>query len=160
MKLNWNKAIAAGILGTLLFDIAGFALTGNWWDIPALLGGKLGTGLTGGVVAHYGNGVAISIIYGAMRPSLFGPNWFRALSFITAQTVIGVWLFMLPLLGAGVAGLNMGAAVPFITLARHFAYAVPLIFLLKEAASTEKLKSKNTSVSIEGVKSEYEAARG
>jgi hypothetical protein len=37
MKINWYKAITAGIIGTLLFDIAGFALTGQWWDIPALL---------------------------------------------------------------------------------------------------------------------------
>lgn len=129
-KINWGKAITAGVIGTILFDIIGFVLTGKWWDIPSLLGSKLELGLLGGLAAHYGNGVAIAIIYAAMAPSLFGPNWVRALSFITVQTILGVWLFMLPLLGAGIAGLNLNGLMPVITLARHFAYAVPLIFLL------------------------------
>lgn len=129
-KINWIRAIYAGLAGTVLFDIAGFALTGQWWDIPGLLGSKLGVGLAGGLAAHYGNGVTIAIIYSAMAPSLFGPKWFRALSFVTAQTVMGVWLFMLPLLGAGIAGWDMGKLMPLITLARHFAYAIPLIVLI------------------------------
>jgi hypothetical protein len=140
MKINWLNSIYAGIIGTLLFDIVGFAITGQWWDIPGLLGSKLGLGLSGGLLAHYGNGIAIAIIYAALAPSLFGPKWFRALSFITAQTVMGVWLFMLPLLGAGIAGINISEWTPVITLARHFAYAVPLIFLI--AVSIPKKESK------------------
>jgi hypothetical protein len=135
MKINWIKAITAGLAGTVLFDLMGLLLTGTWWDIPGLLGAKLGVGLAGGVAAHYGNGAALAIIYAAMRPSLFGPDWFRAVSFITVQTVMGVWLFMLPLLGAGVAGLNLGIAIPFITLARHYAFVVPFLVLLKDPAS-------------------------
>lgn len=148
MKINWLNSIYAGIAGTLLFDIVGFLITGQWWDIPGLLGAKLGVGLTGGLAAHYGNGVAIAIIYAALAPSLFGPKWFRALSFITAQTVMGVWLFMLPLLGAGIAGLDMNPWMPVITLARHFSYAVPLIFLIsvtipsKEPQSLPRLDSQ------------------
>lgn len=142
-KINWGKAIAAGVIGTILFDVIGFVLTGKWWDIPTLLGSKLGLGLFGGLAAHYGNGIAIAIIYAAMAPSLFGPNWVRAFSFITAQTILGVWLFMLPLLGAGIAGLNLNGLMPAITLARHFAYAVPLILLLPVA--TDYAKATTTS---------------
>ena len=40
--INWKYAIIAGILGTILFDLAGLLLTGNWWDIPGLLGEKTG----------------------------------------------------------------------------------------------------------------------
>lgn len=138
MKINWQKSIIAGLLGTVLFDLTGYILTGNWWDIPGLLGSKLEIGLMGGVLAHYGNGVALAIIYAALRPSLFGPDWFRAASFITVQTIMGVWLFMLPLLGAGIAGLNLSPAIPFITLARHLAYVIPFIFLLKEAVIKEQ----------------------
>ena len=43
--------------------------------------------------------------------------------FITAQTVLGVWLFMMPLVGAGPLGLAMGPLVPVITLLRHWAFA-------------------------------------
>ena len=41
MKINLQKAAIAGIAGTVLFDLVGFALTGKFWDIPALLGAKL-----------------------------------------------------------------------------------------------------------------------
>lgn len=130
MKINWTKSIIAGIIGTLLFDITGFVLTGNWWDIPGLIGSKLGYGLLGGLPVHYGNGIALSIIYAALRPSLFGPEWFRAAAFTTVQTVMIVWLFMFPLLGAGVAGWNLDKALPFVSLFRHYAYMVPLALML------------------------------
>lgn len=53
----------------------------------------------------------------------------RALTFITIQTIFGVWLFMLPLLDAGVAGLKMGAMMPVITMVRHWAYGLTLAWL-------------------------------
>ena len=136
MKINWINSIFAGLIGTVLFDLSGWALTSQLWDIPALLGEKLGLGMAGGLLAHYGNGIAIAIIYAGLAPSLFGPRWFRALSFVTAQTVLGVWLFMLPLLGAGVAGVNLNPLLPVITLLRHFAFAIPLIFLSVNASAT------------------------
>lgn len=133
MKVNWMRAALAGIVGTMAFDLVGLLLTGAFWDIPALLGSKLvGEGALAkpvGVLAHYGNGVVLAVLYAGIAPSLWGNSWARALTFITAQTVFGVWLFMLPLLGAGIAGVAMGAATPFITLARHWAYAIPLAWL-------------------------------
>ena len=42
-KINWKKAIVAGVLGTILFDIVGWLMTGNFWDIPSLLGEKTET---------------------------------------------------------------------------------------------------------------------
>jgi len=138
MKINWTKSILAGLIGTILFDLLGLILTGQWWDIPSLLGDKLGVGLVGGVFGHYANGAAIAVIYAAMRPSLFGPNWFRGVSFITAQTVLGVWLFMLPLLGAGIAGIDANPLLPVISLSRHLVFAIPLIILLRPASVTTK----------------------
>lgn len=130
MKINWINSIVAGILGTILFDISGFFMTGTWWDIPGLIGSKLGFGLLGGLPVHYGNGIALSVIYAALRPSLFGPEWFRAFAYTTAQTVLIVWFFMLPLLGAGIAGWDLNKALPVITLVRHYAYMVPLALML------------------------------
>ncbi|MFD2568251.1 hypothetical protein [Pseudotenacibaculum haliotis] len=129
--INWKNAIIAGILGTILFDLVGLAFTGTWWDIPGLLGTKTGLGLAYGVVGHYGNGVLLAILYAGIAPSLWGPKWARPIIFVTAETIALVWLFMLPLLGAGVAGLDASPMMPFITLVRHFAYALPLIFLIQ-----------------------------
>jgi len=129
--INWKNAIIAGVIGTILFDLVGLAFTGKWWDIPALLGAKTELGLAYGVVGHYGNGVLLAILFAGIAPSLWGPKWFRPIIFVVAETIALVWLFMLPLLGAGVAGLDMSPMMPVITLIRHLAYALPLIFLIQ-----------------------------
>lgn len=128
--INWTKAIIAGILGTILFDLLGLAITGNWWDIPSILGAKTGLGLAYGVVGHYSNGALLAVLFAGIAPSLWGPKWLRPLIFVVGETVALVWLFMLPLLGAGVAGMDMSPMMPVITLLRHLVYAVPLIFLI------------------------------
>ena len=128
--INWKNAIIAGIIGTLLFDLAGLLLTGNWWDIPGLLGEKTGLGFTYGIGGHYGNGILLAILFAGLEPSLWGPKWLRPIIFVTAEMVALVWLFMLPLLGAGVAGVDASPMMPVITFLRHIAYAIPLIFLI------------------------------
>lgn len=136
--LNWKKAIIAGVFGTILFDIVGFIFTGQWWDIPGLLGQKTGLGFVYGIFGHYGNGVLLAILYTAIAPHLWGPLWLRPFIFVTAETVALVWLFMLPLLGAGVAGINQSPMAPVVTLLRHFAFAVPLIFLVNSEIQAQK----------------------
>jgi len=128
--INWKNAIIAGILGTILFDLAGLLLTGNWWDIPRLLGEKTGLGFAYGIGGHYGNGILLAILFAGLEPSLWGPKWLRPIIFVTAEMVALVWLFMLPLLGAGVAGIDASPMMPVITFLRHIAYAIPLIFLI------------------------------
>jgi hypothetical protein len=56
-RTRWARPVLAGLMGTVIFDLIGFLMTGQWWDIPAVLGDKLGFGIGGGVVAHYANGV-------------------------------------------------------------------------------------------------------
>lgn len=128
--INWKNAILAGIIGTILFDLVGLLLTGTWWDIPGILGAKTGLGLAYGVIGHYSNGMFIAILFAGIAPSLWGPKWFRTILFVTAEMVALVWLFMLPLLGAGVAGLDASPMMPLITFLRHLAYAIPLFFLI------------------------------
>lgn len=129
--IDWKKAIIAGVIGTILFDLVGLIFTGKWWDIPGILGAKTGLGLTYGVLGHYGNGILLAILYAGIAPSLWGPKWARPILFVVAETIALVWLFMLPLLGAGVAGLEMSPMTPIVTLLRHLAYAIPLIFLIQ-----------------------------
>lgn len=129
MRINWTRAILAGIVGTLVFDVLGLLLSGQWWNVPGLLSMKLGAPLAVGVAAHYANGAILAIIYAGLAPSLWGPRWVRALSYMTAQTVFGVWLFMLPLLGMGPAGLGVSAMVPVMTLVSHWGYGLALAWL-------------------------------
>jgi len=129
--INWQNAIIAGVIGTVLFDLAGLLISGTWWDIPAVLGAKTGLGLPYGVVGHYGNGILLAILFAGIAPSLWGPKWFRPLLFVIVETIALVWLFMLPLLGAGIAGIDASPMTPMITLLRHLAYAIPLIVLIQ-----------------------------
>ncbi|MGH7369265.1 MAG: hypothetical protein ACREIN_00075 [Candidatus Methylomirabilaceae bacterium] len=127
--MNWKRAIVAGIAGTVAFDVLGLILTGQWWDIPGLLGMKTGLGFFGGLAGHYANGVVLAVVYAALAPSLWGPGWVRALTYVTLETVFAVWLMLFPLLGAGVAGLGAGPLMPVISLARHWAYGLVLAWL-------------------------------
>ncbi len=138
-----KRILLAGVVGTLLFDVFGLmasAMMGNptWWDIPALLAGKLGLPLFFGVLAHYLNGIVLAVIYAAVAPFLWGSKWARAFTYITAETVLGVWLFMAPLLGMGIAGVNgpMGAMFAIVSLVRHWVYAIALaVFIPVPAAA-------------------------
>jgi hypothetical protein len=130
--INWRNAILAGLAGTLLFDLFGLIMTGTWWDIPALLGEKTGLGTAYGVFGHFSNGVLLAILYAGIAPSLWGPHWLRPFIFITAQTIALVWFFMFPLVGAGVAGSNVGPMMAVGSLLRHWVYAVPFIFLINK----------------------------
>lgn len=55
-----------------------------------------------------------------------------ALFYTTVQTVFGVWLFMMPLLDMGIAGLKspMGMMAPVGSLLRHWGYGLVLAFLV------------------------------
>lgn len=144
-KLNWTKAIIAGIIGTILFDIVGLLFTGQWWDIPGMLGDKTGLGFIYGIFGHYGNGILLAILYTAIAPHLWGPYWVRPLLFVTAETIALVWLFMLPLLGTGVAGIEQSPMAPLVTLLRHFAFALPLIFWVNQEFINPPQKAKATA---------------
>jgi len=133
--INWKLAIASGIVGTLLFDVFGLIMTGQWWDIPSLLGDKTGLGIVYGVFAHFSNGIYLAVLYAGIVNSLWGPMWFRPFLFITAQTIALVWLFMFPLLGAGVAGIKLGAITPVASMLRHWVYVIPFIFLINKGSN-------------------------
>lgn len=135
-SINWRNAILAGLVGTILFDLAGLVLAGEWWDIPALLGEKTGLGLAYGVFGHFSNGVLLAILYAGIAPSLWGPLWIRPFIFITVQTIALVWFFMFPLVDAGIMGLNVGPEMAIGSLIRHLIYAIPFVFLINKGFQT------------------------
>jgi hypothetical protein len=126
LRIHWWRAILGGILGTLTFDVVGWLLTGQWWDYPALLADAQGTGLLGGVLHHYLNGVILAINYACLIRSLHGSRWGRVLTYMTIEGIIGAWLIALPLAGFGLADLVEDPLVPLITLVRHWGYGLVL----------------------------------
>ncbi len=132
--IRWTRAVGAGVLGTVVFDLVGLLLTGKW-STPMMLGAKLGIGFAGGVVAHYINGVLLAIIFAGVGPSLWGPNWLRGLTYMFIQQVFGIWLFLNPLLGMGIMGLKAGPMAPVISLAKHLAFGLVIAWLYPVTAA-------------------------
>lgn len=133
--IDWMRAAMAGVVGTAAFDLLGLLANGKW-STPAMLAAKLELPFVGGVAAHYGNGVLLAIIFAGVGPSLWGPNWFRGLTYMLAEEIFGVWLFLNPILGMGVAGLKAGPMVPIISLAKHLVFGLVLAFLYRVTESS------------------------
>ena len=83
-----------------------------------------------GVMGHFGNGMLLAVLYAGIAPSIFGPVWLRPFIFITVQTIVLVWMFMFPLLGAGIAGLEAGPMMAVGSMLRHWIYVIPFLFLI------------------------------
>lgn len=49
--IRWRRAVVAGLVSTVVFDLVGLLLTGRW-NTPMMLGAKLEIGFAGGIVAH------------------------------------------------------------------------------------------------------------
>jgi hypothetical protein len=125
---NWNMVVAAaiaGVAGTAVFDLLGLLMMGGW-DVPNALAGTLGTGLFIGAGFHYGIGITLAVIFAALLPLFPGPIWFRGATFMTVQTIMGVWLFMMPMMGMGIAGIEspMGIMLGLLSLVRHWAFGI------------------------------------
>ncbi len=147
-KINWKIAIAAGLAGTVLFDITGLILSGQWWDIAAILGEQTGLGMAYGVAGHFGNGILLAVLYAGIAPSIFGPTWLRPFIFITVQTIVLVWMFMFPLLGAGIAGLNVGPEMAIGSMLRHWVYVIPFVFLINKDIFGKTIETKPGSAEL------------
>ena len=128
---NWNMVIPAaiaGIAGTIVFDILGFVIPPAEWDVPNALAGTLEVGLAMGGLMHYGIGITLAVIFAALLPLFAGPMWLRGAVFATIQTILGVWFFMMPMMGMGIAGAEspMGFMMGFISLVRHWGFGIVL----------------------------------
>ena len=54
------------------------------------------------------------------------PIWLYAVIFMIVELIVTVWFGMLPALGAGIAGINIGPEVSVITLIRHVVFGIVL----------------------------------
>jgi len=146
-KSYFLRLVVAGVVATLAFNFVMYsdiAITGIPLDIPTGVGqiavGDEPFAEAIGHVIHIANGIGLALLFGyvvvpiAKRIVSF-PILVYAVIFAVIETVVGVWFFMLPALGAGVAGLNISPDVPLITLTRHIVFGVILgIFATRRAS--------------------------
>lgn len=127
---TWNHVIPAaiaGIVATIVFDLFGVVAQGEW-AVPGLLAMTLGAPFIVGVLMHYGIGITLAVIFAALLPLFAGPVWLRGVTFATIQTILGVWLFMMPMLGMGIAGAEspMGVMMGAMSLVQHWFFGATL----------------------------------
>ncbi len=140
---KFARLIFAGIIGTIAFNgvmYADIAITGISLDIVATMGG-LAVGEseyteTVGHVIHFANGIGISLLFGYValpisRKIIKLPVIVYAIVFVIVELVIAVWFVMLPMLGAGIAGINIGPEVAVMTLARHVVFGIVIGLVLR-----------------------------
>jgi len=135
--------ILVGLLATGAFDLvmyADTAITGLPLEIPSVLG-KLALGESQfaepvGRLIHVGNGIGLALIFGLVALPVSTriaklPSIIYGIAFAIIELVIAVWFGMLPALGAGVAGINIGPEVAVVTLLRHIAFGAVIGLLVR-----------------------------
>ena len=131
---KFARLVIAGILGTLAFNAvmyADVAITGIPVDIVATMG-SLAVGESEhteiiGHAIHFSNGIGLALLFGYVALPISKrikklPTIVYGITFALVELVIAVWLVMLPMLGAGIAGLDIAPEVAIMTLARHLVF--------------------------------------
>ena len=130
--------VITGLLATVAFDLvmyADTAITGLPLEIPSVLGnlalGESPYAEPVGRLIHLGNGIGLALLFGFIALPISRrikklPTVVYGVAFAIAELVIAVWFGMLPALGGGVAGFNIGPEVAAVTLLRHVAFGVVL----------------------------------
>jgi len=143
---KFARLIFAGILGTIAFNgamYADIAITGIPLDIPATMGslavGESEYTETVGHVIHFANGIGLTLLFGYValpisKKIIKLPVIVYAIVFAIVETVIAVWFVLLPMLGAGIAGINIGPEVAVMTFARHVVFGAVLGLVLRRTS--------------------------
>lgn len=134
LKYKVENLILIGLIATTAFDLVMYtdmAITGLPIDIPKTLGELvLGDGKYSepvGHLIHIGNGIGLSLFFGFVvlpisKKIVKLPMVFYGILFAIFETIVAVWFIMLPLLGAGVAGIGIAPEVSIVTLLRHIVF--------------------------------------
>ena len=144
---KFARIVLAGILGTIAFNgvmYADIAITGIPLDIVATMGslavGESEYTETVGHVIHFANGIGLSLLFGYValpisKKIIKLPVIVYAIVFAIVELVIAVWFVMLPMLGAGIAGLNIAPEVAVMTFARHVVFGAVIGLVLRKEST-------------------------
>ncbi len=140
---KFARIVLAGIIGTIAFNgimYVDIAITGIPLDIVVTMGslavGESEYTETVGHVIHFANGIGLSLLFGYValpisKKIIKLPVIVYAIIFVIVELVIAVWFAMLPMLGAGIAGLNIGPEVAVMTFARHIVFGIVIGLVLR-----------------------------
>jgi len=140
---KFSSLVIIGLVATLGFYIAAYVdmvITGVPLDISVVLGmlvvGEHESALVIGNLFHIGNGIGLTLFFGYVffpisNRIMKGRVWLHGIIFGVIVTATTVWFGMLPVLGAGIAGVNIAPEVPVMTMSRHIVFGAILGILSK-----------------------------
>lgn len=102
MRINWGKAILAGLIGTAVMTMVGLWVA-PMMGIPRMnpaemLAQPMGGSIVLGWVGHFMVGVVLAIIYALVAPRLPGPFWARGALYGIAPWLVAQ-LVVIPMMG-------------------------------------------------------------
>ena len=141
---KFARIVLAGIIATIAFNgvmYVDIAITGIPLDIVATMGsltvGESEYTETVGHVIHFANGIGLALLFGYValpisKKIIKLPVIVYAIVFAIVELVIAVWFVMLPMLGAGIAGLNIAPEVAVMTFVRHVVFGEVIGLVLRK----------------------------
>ncbi len=118
MTRNWSKAVAAGLVGTVVMTLIGLFVA-PMMGIPRMnpaqmLAGAMGGNAVLGWMAHFMIGALLAVIYAVVAPALPGAPAARGALYGLAPWLMAMLVMMpmmgMPLFGGAVAG-AMGSLI-------------------------------------------------
>ena len=136
MRINWQKAVLAGLVATLVMTAVG-VWAAPMMGMPAmnpadLLASKMGNSLMMGWAGHLMVGVVLALIYAAISGKLPGPPWARGATFGLAPWLVQQ-LMVMPMMGIGLFSGSMAMAGG--SLIGHLVYGATLGAIYGEPAA-------------------------
>lgn len=132
MKPNIGKAIAGGLVGTILLTLmmrfVAPMMTGQKMDVAGKLGDMTGLGPAAGMVMHFLNGsIVFGLIYAfVLFRFLPGPPWLKGL-LSGVVFWLGLEILMMPMIGGGFFSSHMGGMkIAVAALIAHLLYGAAL----------------------------------
>ena len=144
---KFARIVLAGIIATIAFNgvmYVDIAITGIPLDIVETMGsltvGESEYTETVGHVIHFANGIGLALLFGYValpisKKIIKLPVIVYAIVFAIVELVIAVWFVMLPMLGAGIAGLNIAPEVAVMTFARHVVFGAVIGLVLRKEST-------------------------
>jgi len=128
---NIAKGVIAGFVATAIVSIL-FVMKAAMGLMPdlniiAMLSGMMGGALIMGWVAHFVIGAVIwGVLFALFHPIIPGGNlWLKGVVFGVAAWLL-MMIVVMPMLGAGLFGMNFGMVAPAMTLMVHVIFGAAL----------------------------------
>ncbi len=147
---KFSSLVIVGLVATLAFYITAYVdmeITGVSLDISSVLGmlvvGEHESSLIIGNLFHIANGVGLTLFFGYVffpisTRIMKGKVWLHGIIFGVIVTATIVWFGILPVLGVGIAGINIAPEVPAMTMFRHIVFGAVLGILSKPLMKARK----------------------